>query len=67
MVIIGKIEQEICYNTRRVGQLEDPRITYLDNVCPRFEMRKELTTPKRPGSPAFLPVCGNCRWYSVQG
>jgi hypothetical protein len=61
---------EICYNAKEAGNVNDPRITFntdaFDAKCPCFEMRKELTTPREPGSPAFPAVCGNCKWYSVQ-
>jgi len=65
--------REICYNAREAGLTEfDPGITfnadagYWGEKCPGFAMRKELITPKQPGSPAFPAVCGNCRWYSIQ-
>jgi len=60
---------EICYNARKVGMIDDLRVNFDTPVdgCKGFKMRKELTTPKQPGSPAFPTVCGNCQHYSVQG
>jgi len=59
---------EICYNARNAGVIDDPRVDFDTpaNDCKGFNMRKELTTPKQPGSPAFPMVCGNCQYYSVQ-
>ena len=59
---------EICYNDRKMGMIDDPRTNFDTPVgdCKGFQMRKELPTPKQPGSPAFPIVCGNCRYYSVQ-
>ena len=60
---------EICQNARNNGMLDDPRVTFDNKVdllkfdC-GFFLREELITP---GQPNFPRVCGNCKWYSVQG
>ena len=61
---------EICQNARDNGMLDDPRVTFnslvdlLKTDC-GFSLRAELIFPNLDYQ--FPQVCGNCKWYSVQG
>ena len=53
---------QVCYNARHTGMLNDPRTTFDTN--PNSFCREYSPKRKNPSEPR---VCGNCRWYSVQG
>lgn len=60
----GEYDQ-ICYNAREAGLIDDPRIEYYSQPCHLFYPKDCFATVEELRR--MPDVCGNCKWYSVQG